>query len=85
MPLTIWNCVLSYQQNNNFSELATWYLLPGIKGSSKTNMPSSKYWWPWNSPVAILCQIYDQTQFHMVKDIDNAFDRMELCFVLSAE
>ena len=43
------------------------YLLSGIKGSSKTNMPSSKYWWPWNSPVAILCQIYDQTQFHMVK------------------
>ena len=54
------------------------YLLPDIKGSSK-------YWWPCNSPVAILCQIYDKTQFHMVKGIDNAFDHMELCFVLSAE
>ena len=40
---------------------------------------------PWNSPVATLCQIYDQTQFHMVKGIDNAFDHMELCFALSAE
>ena len=27
-------------------------------------------------------QIYDQTKFHMVKGIDNAFDHMELCFVL---
>ena len=26
MPLTIWNCVLSYQQNNNFSE--NWHVLP---------------------------------------------------------
>ena len=29
--------------------------------------------------------MYDQTQFHMVKGIDNAFDHMELCFVLSGE
>ena len=29
--------------------------------------------------------MYDQTQFHMVKGIDNAFDHMELCFVLVAE
>ena len=28
------------------------------------------------------CQISDQTQFHMVKGIDNAFDHMEMCFVL---
>ena len=34
------------------------YLLSGIKRSSKTNIPSSKYWWLSNSPVAILCQIY---------------------------
>ena len=63
------------------------YLLPGVKGSSKTNIHSSKYWWPWNNPFAALCQMYmyDQTQFHMVKGIDNAFDHMELCFVLSAE
>ena len=25
------------------------YLLPGIKDRSKTNIPSSKYWWLWNS------------------------------------
>ena len=61
------------------------YLLPGIKGSGKTNIPSSKYWFPCNSPVATLCQIYDQTQFHMVKGIDNAFEHKALCFVLSAE
>ena len=47
------------------------YLLPDIKGCSKTNITSSKYWWLWNSPVTTLCQIYDQTQFHMVKGIDN--------------
>ena len=29
--------------------------------------------------------MYDQTQFHMVKGIDNAFGHMQLCFVLSAE
>ena len=46
---------------------------------------SSKYWWPCNSPVATHCLIYDQTQFHMVKGIDNAFDHMELCFLLSEE
>ena len=28
------------------------------------------------------CQIYDQTQIHIVKGIDNAFDRMEMCFVI---
>ena len=56
-------------------------MLHGIKGSRKTNIPSSKYWWPWNSPVATLCQIYDKIQFHMVKGIDNAFDHMELCFI----
>ena len=27
-------------------------------------------------------QFYDQTQFHMVKGINNAFDHMEMCFVL---
>ena len=52
---------------------------------NNNNIPSSKYWWPCTSPVAILCQIYDKTQFHMVKGIDNAFDHMELCFVLSGE
>ena len=46
------------------------YLLPGIKGSSKTNTPSSKYW----CPVTVNFQIYDQTKFHK--------DHMELCFVL---
>ena len=34
--------------------------------------------------VTIHCQIYDETNFHKVKGIDNAFDRMELCFVLYA-
>ena len=53
--------------------------------SSKTNIPSSKYWWPCNCLVAILCQIYDKTQFRMVKGIDNAFDHMELCFILSGD
>ena len=61
------------------------YLLPGIKGSSKTNIPSSKHWWPYyNNLVTIHWQINDQTKFHMVKGIDNAFDHMELCFVLTA-
>ena len=59
------------------------YLLPGIKGSSKTYTPSSKHLWPYNNLVTIHCQIYDQTKFHMVKGIDNA-DHMELCFVLLA-
>ena len=61
------------------------YLLPDIIGSSKTNISSSKYWWQCNSPVATLCQRYNKTQFHMVKGIDNAFDHMELCLVLSVE
>ena len=61
----------------NFVFAGSKLLLPGIKGSSKTNLPSS--------PVATLCQMYDQTQYHMGKGIDNAFDHMKLCFVLSAE
>ena len=32
--------------------------------------------------VTTHCQIYDKTKFHMAKGIDNAFDHMELCFVL---
>ena len=57
-------------------------MLPGIKGSSKTKIPSSKYWWLCNSLVATICQIYGQTQFHMIKGIDNASDHMKLCFVI---
>ena len=33
-------------------------------------------------PVTGHCQVNDQTKFHMVKGIDNAFDHMELCFVI---
>ena len=29
------------------------------------------------------CQINDQTKFYMVEGIDNVFDHMKLCFVLS--
>ena len=35
--------------------------------------------------VTAQCQIYDQTKFHMVKGIANAFDHMELCFVFKTE
>ena len=31
------------------------------------------------------CQIYDKTKFHVVRSIDNAFDHMEMCFVLKTE
>ena len=61
------------------------YVLPGIKGGSKTNIPSSNYGWPCNSPVTTHYQIYDQTKFHMVKGIDSAFDHVELCFILLTE
>ena len=57
-------------------------MLCGIKGSSATNIPSSKYWWPYYSPVAIHCQIYDQTQFHMVIGIENVFDHNGNVFCL---
>ena len=67
-------------ENNLFA--GSKYLLPGIQGSSKTNTPSSKHWWPNNNLIIFHCQIYEQTKFHMVKGIDNAFDHMELCFVL---
>ena len=30
-------------------------------------------------------KFYNQTQFHMVKGIDNAFHHMEMSFVLQAE
>ena len=46
------------------------------------DMPFLICWWPYNNLVTIHCQIYDQTKFHMVKGIDNAFDHMEMCFVL---
>ena len=52
------------------------YLLPGIKCSSKTNIPSSKHCllYMYNSPVTTRCQIYDKTKLYMIKSIDNAFD-----------
>ena len=37
------------------------------------------------SQLPSFCQVYDQTKFHMVKGIVNAFDHMELCFVLLTE
>ena len=43
---------------------------------------------PNNNPLAAqlsICQIYDQTNFHQVKGIDNAFDFMELCLVTEAK
>ena len=49
-----------------------------MKGSSKTNIPTHKI----GGLVTGHCQINDQTKFHMVKVIDNAFDHMELCFVI---
>ena len=61
------------------------HLLPGIICSSKANILSSKQCFLYNSPVTTHCQIYDKTKFHMVKSIDNAFDHMELCFVLKTE
>ena len=39
---------------------------------------------PKNSQLSI-CQSYDQTKFHQVKGIDNAFDLKELCVVLQAK
>ena len=57
-------------------------MLPGIKGSSKSNklvaLPVA-----FNSLFTNHCQIYDQTKSNMVKGIDNAFDHMELCLVLN--
>ena len=51
-----------------------------VSGSSKNSSSKScgEHW----CPVAGHCQINDQTKFHMVKGIDNAFDHMELCFVI---
>ena len=64
------------------------YLLPGIRTSSKTYIPGSKSWWLKHIPFAARlgsCHIHDQTKFHEVKGIDNAFDLMELCLVLQAK
>ena len=36
-------------ENNLFA--GSKYQLPGIQGSSKTNTPSSKHWWPNNNLV----------------------------------
>ena len=57
-------------------------MLPGIKGSSKLPYLVANIGWPFDSLLTTHCQIYDQTKFHMVKGIDNAFDHIELCFVL---
>ena len=57
-------------------------MLPGIKGSGKTNITSSNTAGLITTWFTNNCQIYDQIKFHMVKGIDNAFDHMELCFVL---
>ena len=57
-------------------------MLPGIYAGSKTNIPSSNYGWPCNSPVTIHYQIYDRTKFHMVKGIDDAFDHYGIVFCL---
>ena len=57
-------------------------LLPALKVGSKTNIPGSKNRWPFNSPFVTYtssCQSEDQTIFHRVKGIDNAFDHIELC------
>ena len=55
------------------------YLLPGIKGVAKLIYLVVNT----SGQVTTHCQINDQTKFHMVKGIDNAFDHIELCFVLS--
>ena len=63
-------------------------MLPDLKASSETYIPGSKTWRPEKNTFAIQpgsCQIYDQTEFHKVKGIDNAFDLMQLCLVLLAE
>ena len=52
------------------------YLLPGMKGSSKSNIPSSKH----GGPITGHCPINDNTIPYY-----NAFDNMGLCFVISVE
>ena len=61
--------------------LATWYK----KVVAKLTVAVANIGGHVIAHIAILCQIDDKTQFHMVKGIDNAFDHVELCFVLSAE
>ena len=51
----------------------------GYKGSNKTKIPVGQTLMAIKQPIY---QINDKTQFHMVKGIDNAFDHMEMCFVL---
>ena len=57
------------------------YLLPGLKGNSKLSYLVANIGSHMTAQLPP-CQIYDQTTFHMVKGIYNAFDQMELCFGL---
>ena len=52
------------------------YLLSGINGSKKSNIPGSTHWCAYNSLLTTHCQNYDQLKFHMVKGINSAFDHM---------
>ena len=56
------------------------YLLPGIKCSSKANIPSSKHCLLYNKSVTTHCQIYDKTQNSIwSKALLNASDDMKFC------
>ena len=65
------------------------YLLPGLKVSSKTNIPSSKKNGGSETAHLPLVLAVDRSKTKqnsiMVKSIDNAFDQMELCLVLLVE
>ena len=53
------------------------YLLPCIKVSRKTNIPSSKHWWPIFSPSL---DFHTEQNSIMVKAIINAFDHFGIMF-----
>ena len=62
-PCQIYVQVLESQQLSGFRckkltfSVGSKYLLPGIYGSSKTNIPGSNFRWPCNSQLTINCQI----------------------------
>ena len=60
------------------------YLLPGIKGSSKTNVPSSKHWWPYNNPGPVFQSIVSLTsplRGQLVKCITTLYPNTLIFFV----
>ena len=64
------------------------YLLLDVKVSSKTNIRVANIGgqWPYKNPLTYLLVVDRLKTKHnsiMVKCIDNAFDHMELCLVLT--